>query len=375
MRSIEHLEELKKLLSTYKNFHLYGTGFPAASFMQGLQACGIQVDIQNVLVTDMEGNEDSFWGIPVMQCNKLVLHENDCILLTVRERLIKEIFEYLSGCSAEIVYPSPAIFYHDVYDSIKPFIDRFPNSLTGVNAPVDHTGRMVWTCWWQGEEMAPDIVKACWESQRRNLPDGVQHMIITKDNYEKYLTIPDYCLDRFRDGKNMVAHLSDVLRASLLYKYGGLWLDSTVLLTEVLPDECWELPLYTWRFDNTHFNSQAIWAIWFFAAQKGSILWKFVMEAFYYYFSIYEKVKYYFTMDYFVAICCNLFGEVLKQFEKIPYNNNTAVELNRHLDETYLENKFHDYCKGTFLQKLNWHRDDYAEDSVYTHIVKKYLLH
>jgi len=375
MHTIEGLGELKKLLSTRRNFHLYGAGFPAISFMQGLQACGIQADIQDVLVSDMEGNEESFWGRPVVPCDRSALDEKDCILLTVRERFIKEIMEYLADCNAEIVYPSPAIFYNDVYDSIKPFLDHFPNGLTGLNFPASHTGRRVWTCWWQGEDAAPDIVKACWESQRRNLPDGAEHIIITKDNYEKYITVPDHCLEKFRDGKNLTAHLSDVLRACLLYRHGGVWLDSTVLLTDVLPDECWDLPLYTWRFDNTHFNSRAIWTTWFFAAQKGSILWRFVMEAFFYYFSVYDKVKYYFTMDYLIAICCNMSEEVFKQFRQIPYNNATAVGLNKHLGEPYSEIRFQEYCRGSFLQKLNRHREDYGDRSVFAHIVEKYLAH
>lgn len=374
MRIIEHLGELKSLLSTYRNIHLYGAGFPAISFMQGLQACGIQAEIQNVLVTDVEGNGESCCGLPVVQCNKSELNESDCILLTVRERLIKEISEYLEGCGAEVVYPSPAVFYHDVYDSIKPFIDRFPNSLTGMNVPVDHTGRIVWTCWWQGEEEAPDIVKACWKSQRQNLPDGVEHIIITKDNYEKYIVIPGYCLDKFKQGKNLLAHLSDMLRASLLYKYGGVWLDSTILLTDVLPAECWNYQLYTWNFDNIHFYSKAIWATWFLAAQKGNILWQFVMEAFYYYFSVYDKVKYYYTIDYFIAICSNLFGEVLEQFGQIPYNNEPAAGLIRHLGESYSEEKFREYCRGSFLQKLSRHSYNYSTDSIYAHILEKYLL-
>lgn len=368
MRVITSLKELEALLSTRKKFHLYGAGVQAQFFLDDMKACGIEPEIESILVTDIKGNPGSLRGISVIKCDKEALSSQDCIILTVNDRIKEVVIDCLKDCDAELVDAFPAIYY-DVYDSIKPFADNFPDSLIGLNQPAGQAGRIVWTCWWQGEDKAPDLVKACWQSQRNNLSDGVRHVIITKDNFSDYITIPDYVLDKFENGKNRIAHLADFVRACLLYKYGGVWLDSTVLLLEPLPEECWSLPLYTWRLDAVHFNSQTIWATWFIASCQGSVLYQFVMEAFLYYFTRYDKVKYYLTIDYFISICTNLVEGVLEQFQQIPYNNRTAVNLGSHLNEPYSESRFREYCKGSFLQKLNWHGSGYGEGSVYSYIV------
>lgn len=371
MRTITSLSELENFLSSSRKFHLYGAGVQAVNFMEDMRACGIKLNIESILVTDTVGNPGSLRGIPVINCDKDALSSRDCIILTVNDRIKEQVIDNLKNCSCEIIDAFPVV-YNDIYNSIKPFADNFPNGLMGLNRPTGRAGRTVWTCWWQGEDEAPEIVKACWQSQKRNLLSGEQHVIITKDNYSRYITIPDYILNKFEDGKNKMAHLADFVRACLLYKYGGVWLDATVLLLEPLPEQCWSLPLYTWRLDAVHFNSKTIWTTWFIASCQGSVLYQFVMEAFLYYFTKYDKVKYYLTIDYFISICTNLVDGVLEQFGQIPYNNQTAVKLGRHLNEPYLESKFREYCQGSFLQKLSWHGSGYGEDSVYKYIIDHY---
>lgn len=286
MYTIDSLEELKRFLCTDKIFHLYGAGFPAANFLRSLESCGIEVSITDILVTDTNNNPNSLRGIPVVRCKKSMLHSEDCVLLTVNECVKDEIVEYLEDCDAELIEPSPFIFYNDVYDSIRPFADRYPRDLSGLNSPdlSENKEKILWSCWWQGEEQAPDIVKACWKSQRKYLPEKTRHIIITNDNYSEYITIPDYVMDKFKGGNNQMAHLADLIRVCLLYKYGGIWLDSTVLVLKAIPPEWWEFPVYTWRFDKTHFCSKTIWTTWFMGGLQGNELFRFVMEAFFYYF-------------------------------------------------------------------------------------------
>lgn len=367
--TIHDLNDLKQYLSVKRNYYLYSAGFAAWNFMQSLASCQISLRIEGVLVSGSSGNPEQFLGVPVIQYGRGLLKEEDCILLTVSERFKTEIINHLESCPAKLVYPSPAIFYYDVYNSIKPFADCFPKGITGLNRPKAPAGKLIWSCWWQGEEEAPEIVKACWRSQRRDLGNGRKHIIITKDNYKDYIEIPDYVMDKFQNGSNKLAHLADFIRVCLLYKYGGVWLDSTVLLLKQLPDKCWELPVYTWRFDNTHFFSDTIWTTWFLAGRQGNPLCQFVMEAFLYYFRNHEHVKYYLTIDYFISICTHLVDGVLEQFKQIPYNNEKASVLGGHLQERYTEENFDRYCNGTILQKLSRHEMNYDKDSIYAHIV------
>ena len=88
----------------------------------------------------------------------------------------------------------------------------------------------VWVCWFQGMDQAPELVKKCFESLQRNLTDR-EIILITSDNMCNYVQFPDFILDKWKNGKITHTHMTDLLRLELLVKYGGMWVDATVLCT------------------------------------------------------------------------------------------------------------------------------------------------
>ena len=90
--------------------------------------------------------------------------------------------------------------------------------------------RKVWICWFQGLDNAPYIVKKCYESVNLNLKDR-EIILITTDNMNQYVKFPDFVLAKWKKGIISNAHMADLLRLELLTKYGGLWIDATVLCT------------------------------------------------------------------------------------------------------------------------------------------------
>ena len=92
---------------------------------------------------------------------------------------------------------------------------------------LEHTHKnIIWFCWFQGLDNAPDIVLKCYNSLK-NI-GNMKIKIITKDNFKEYVTIPSYILEKYNKGLISNAHFSDILRLELLIKYGGTWIDSTV---------------------------------------------------------------------------------------------------------------------------------------------------
>lgn len=88
----------------------------------------------------------------------------------------------------------------------------------------------VWICWLQGIENAPILVKKCIESVKKYMPNH-EIILLTNDNYKDYVDIPKNIDIKFKKGYISFTHFSDILRVELLTKYGGYWLDSTVLMT------------------------------------------------------------------------------------------------------------------------------------------------
>ncbi|MEE4238610.1 MAG: capsular polysaccharide synthesis protein [Anderseniella sp.] len=90
--------------------------------------------------------------------------------------------------------------------------------------------KVIWIFWMQGELAAPELVKRCIASWRKLNPCW-ETVVLDENNYQDYVDI-GIKQDDFR--QLGIPMRSDLLRLALLDRYGGVWVDATVL--------CW-LPL------------------------------------------------------------------------------------------------------------------------------------
>lgn len=74
------------------------------------------------------------------------------------------------------------------------------------------------------------MVKHCIGSQKKALPD-YEHRILTLKNYHQWVELPEYSEKKFRKGRIPRALFINLFRLAVLKKYGGVWLDSSVLCT------------------------------------------------------------------------------------------------------------------------------------------------
>ena len=364
MRMVNTVAALERLLDAYDEIKLYGAGYYLNVVLEGLESLdpGYLSKIKCILVSHSEGNPDRTRGFPVMEYQKAQLKPGDCVLLTLGFRYAEAVYQLLKDTGACIFQIDFNLFqegaYREVKESIQPFIDDFPVNLSGLNLPEHEEGIIAWTCWWQGEEQAPAMVRACLASQRRNLPEGVRQIIITEDNCKEYLSLPEHITEKVKDGRISLTTLSDIIRAALLYKYGGFWMDSTLYVCKKLGEEILDHPIYTRNLPETQYCTDAMWSGWFLYAKPGNKLFAFLMESFFYYFSVHDRIRYYFMVDYIIAIACNTFPEVEKQLKAVPYNNEGAQELVKHLWEPYDEGQMEEYIKNTSVQKLTYKFED-----------------
>ncbi len=92
----------------------------------------------------------------------------------------------------------------------------------------------IFSIWLQGEENAPGLVKACFRSIRKNCRQEL--VVLDEKTLPEYITLPDFIWQKRRAGKIHNAHFADICRVELLYEYGGIWMDSTCLVTAPIPD-------------------------------------------------------------------------------------------------------------------------------------------
>lgn len=98
------------------------------------------------------------------------------------------------------------------------------------------TEKIIWQFWGQGwdYEKLPEIVKLSYKSIERYKGD---YTVIRLDekSIENYVALPKFLWNDLKNKRISYALFSDVLRLVLLDKYGGIWLDSDILLTNFIP--------------------------------------------------------------------------------------------------------------------------------------------
>ena len=94
--------------------------------------------------------------------------------------------------------------------------------------------KTIYILWLQGFENAPYLVKKCLDSWIRLNPlwNIVQ---LDENNLENFISISDI-VGGLEDKDITNAAMSDLIRISLLNKYGGLWVDATTYCTKPLDD-------------------------------------------------------------------------------------------------------------------------------------------
>ena len=156
----------------------------------------------------------------------------------------------------------------------------------------------IFLLWLQGWEKAPWLQKKVLESWIVNNPDWNIELIDQK-NLRNYVNDIDYIYDK---NKRITPQAkSDIIRLSLLKKYGGIWADSTLLCMQPLShwvfDAVSETGMWMYHGHGANLKSDLGPASWFIISEKNGYListWKKSCDFFW---RKNYKVKDYFWMD------------------------------------------------------------------------------
>lgn len=387
MYVIDTKEDLLLFLSENEGIKVYGARYNLRLFFEMLKILGYSSDyVKEILVTDIAGNPACVDHIPVHEYRKENLETGEKIFLTLAEDYISDVSKRLEEDGFHTVRITERLLYNeivtyeyiysDVYLMMEDFTNSFPDNATGLNAPVSDGKKYAWSCWWQGMEEAPDLIKACINSLKKYLPGEVELVVITEDNYRDYVEFPQWLIDKVEDGRVTLTTFSDVIRAALLYKYGGIWLDSTILLTEALPTAFWDYDIFTIR--------EFRYCLPFMGGKPGQKFYRFLMEGFFYYYKIYESTKYYLLVTYLLDIAMNTYPDIREKYDRLPMkspgisNIHNFDSLSYHMNEKYTPETYHKYMEGIYIHKLQRRFERFGEsindkENIYHYILSKFL--
>ncbi|MCR5732955.1 MAG: capsular polysaccharide synthesis protein, partial [Sphaerochaetaceae bacterium] len=225
-------------------------------------------------------------------------------------------------------------FYEEVKKEVlKDYRDVIEKNCKAVSQlkPIGYDYK-IWTCWWDGvDETTPQKVIDCFESLKRNNP-GHELVVITKDNVKDYLDFPDYYYEKVEKGIITITHFTDIIRANLLYKYGGLWADASIYMTRPFPGYFNKSYFFTVRhgFYADYHVCKGLWFDSLLASGKGNPIYGLMKDVFETYWAKEDFLLCYLLIDAVTAIGYENNKQIKEMIDSVPENNSNILFFENH---------------------------------------------
>lgn len=233
--------------------------------------------------------------------------------------------------------------------------------------------KVIWWCWLQGLSEAPPLVKMCLESIKRNFRDYKVN-IITWDNIEEYIDIPDYIVTKFKLGIIPYAQFSDIIRILLLAKYGGVWIDSTVYCSnsKIIP-VIENQNFFVYKNGLLGNNQDIKISNWFISAKPNAIFVQEMKKLLLNYWKTHDYLENYFIFHLLFTLITEKYS---KEWTKIPAFNNVSPHMMvRELNNSFSEERYNQLDSFSSLHKLNHHdKLDGQNNTLYKYLLYKYKI-
>lgn len=248
--------------------------------------------------------------------------------------------------------------YHDLLNYLK---ESYSDVLMDVKknyTPQYHDTKIIWTMWYQGVDKAPDSVRLCLKSMKKNIPSNYQIIILDRNNINEYIDIPENIAQKVEKGFVSLTHFSDFIRARLLEKWGGQWIDSTILFTHSVEESFFTGDFYSVKTSESMDGMQnGLWTS-FCIGGCNSLLFKYIDSLWVAYFEDHDIIIDYFLFDYFIKLAIDYDKRVYqmvtashhpeknkKIFQLLPclMDDNQIVQIDSFLQD-----------KDTFMYKLSY---------------------
>lgn len=236
------------------------------------------------------------------------------------------------------------------------FLETYDYNHGNQELPKSEYADCIWICWWQGLKQAPDLVKVCVDSIKRNAGNH-RVIVLTEDNYKQYVDIPAWVEEKKNKGIITRTNYSDLLRLSLLAKHGGMWIDSTFFCTQPVLDDYFHYPL--WSIKRPDYFHASI-ASGYFAGyslacnEQNRFVFMTIRDFFLNYWKHNDTMVDYLMVDYMIVLAQKYDNRIAKEFQKIQQNNPECDELYKIMGQPYDDAIWNKMKVDTALFKLSW---------------------
>jgi len=205
---------------------------------------------------------------------------------------------------------------------------------------------IVWFCWLQGEENMPDIVRACYNSQRSHIRDK-EFRFIDRNSWRDYITIPDYLVEKYEKGVMPASMFTDLIRLELLIKHGGTWIDATVLCSGEYDPRYFDSDIFFYQYRKSGGLSN-----WFITSCSNNPMLMVIRDVLHAYWKEYDVV-----VDYFIFHL--ILGRLMPEFPEMIGNmpcadSYQAISLVNNWHKPFRQSSWDKLTANVHFHKLAW---------------------
>ena len=223
--------------------------------------------------------------------------------------------------------------------------------------------KIIWTMWQQGEANMPEVVKASTKTikdfAKRN---GCEFILLTDENLVDFIDIPTDIIEKYKRKELTAAHYSDIIRFSLLYQYGGIWMDATLFVSpyatlEMFEGEFFSLnhpPIMPEKLERAIGDYK--WSGFLLAGKKEKLYFKHIRDLYIYFIRKYPVFIHYLMMDYFILSEYELNDEFKDLVDELPVlaPAERVWFLRDHANDIFDENVWTEVLKTTPIMKTTY---------------------
>lgn len=212
----------------------------------------------------------------------------------------------------------------------------------------------IFSIWFQGEEHAPECVKACFDSMRRHLTQDL--VVLDSQTIFDWISLPDDLVTKWEQGKIGMAHFSDICRVELLFQHGGMWFDATDYVTGPVSKDIMESDFFVFMAGSRIRSWYAYIQNCFIRAKKGNPLLGLWREAIFEYWRYEDRIINYYGHQILFQHLTEINSYARELFAVMPHKEQdpTHVLWYGHKDDPYDEALYKEYVSGAFFQKTDF---------------------
>lgn len=226
------------------------------------------------------------------------------------------------------------------------------------NIIKNNKNEKIYSIWLQGEENAPELVKACFRSIRRNCEQEL--IVLDEKTVFDYITLPDIIVQKYKQGKIQRAHFADICRVELLYEHGGYWLDSTDFMMTSMPKWITEQDFFMFLTGTKYGSPYSFTQNCFIRARKGSYLLAAWRAMIFNYWTKENREFDYFMHQLLYKTLVTYDRKAKEYFEKMPHvsQDPTHILWAEYKNKTFNQADFDKMAQDACFQKLTYRGSD-----------------